>query len=259
MVLFFQISCPRTADPHHPSPLLPSLHHPSGEKREPPPCAKRSVKLSSSPSLPGQGGRRAGREGLGSEGLRLRTARPHVGVGVVGAVERRGEHGGAGRSGEPIVAQLRDAGRVLREGGPHLLGQGGAIEGVLPGADDFALAHGVPPAQIVVGQHGFQPWAVVSLVQWAVVGGGLVPPAVASCSSLSSAMPAGCCGRAAWASSDRLARYRGSFQARMTSFLFMAGLLLRPSSSGSRWGSPCSCGWWSLGGGGGGGGKRGGW
>src|SRR5436305_6822634 len=50
----------RPAAPHHPDPLLPSLHHPSGEKRE-----KNKASSLEAPSLPGRGGWRAGREGVG--------------------------------------------------------------------------------------------------------------------------------------------------------------------------------------------------
>src|SRR5207253_1439810 len=119
----------------------------------------------------------AGREGLGSEGPLLRAARPQVVVGVVGAVERRGEHQGAARDDELVVAQLGDAGRVLRQGGLRLLGQGGAIEGVFPGADDVVLVHAGPPAQIVVGQHDFQLWKVYSVQPSAVVSGTEAAPA----------------------------------------------------------------------------------
>src|SRR3954469_18526022 len=63
--------------------------------------------------------------------------------------------------------------------------------------------------------------AQVYWVQVIAVVIGVEAPQVVSCSSLSSVMPAGCWGRAACASSDRLGREKGSFQARMTSFLFI--------------------------------------
>src|SRR3954469_14872953 len=73
---------------------------------------------------------------------------------VLGAAQRRGERRvGDAPGDELLVAQLDDAGRVLRESRLGLLGQAGAIQGIFPGADDVVLVHGGSPVQaVVVGQ-----------------------------------------------------------------------------------------------------------
>src|SRR5438874_2469680 len=75
----------------------------------------------------------------------LRAAPPVVDEGVLGAGRRGGERRGRDRL-ELIVLQLDEAGRMAGEPIQLAGGQGGAIEGVLPGADDVGIHRSSPSA-----------------------------------------------------------------------------------------------------------------
>src|SRR5436305_10025880 len=72
----------------------------------------------------------------------LRAAGPPAAEGAHGAAPGGRDEGPGGRL-ELFFADLQQAGRMARQAGDLLTAQAGAVDGILPGADDVDLVHGV--------------------------------------------------------------------------------------------------------------------